>query len=188
MKITITILFILGIGVPLGYTYRQLQIVEHGTVKERELTYQIEKQRSIYEYSRKEMRDDMIDDMLARLSLLEGKNDALDSDGQLNYGNDPVERNYTACKQIGGWRKSECDTWTKYRWSIATAQHFYQKLYGESITEKEMLIKLLDDEFVDTFTAQAILEVPGAIWHWHGAKRDKEYFDTVIPIIRDLID
>ena len=186
MKYIITLFFVGILSAWIGYYYRVAQLNEHGTHKEILLSQEIERLKKGRIADNERTKERLIKEMLQRLAELEGGNSRLDGAGELNYGNDPIEDNFSACSKIGGWRLSECDTWTKYRWSIATAQHFHKLNYGVKVTEKDMLIKLLDDNFLDTFTADTIINNQGAIWHWHGAKKEADYFKSIIPIIREL--
>ncbi len=183
-KIVYTLIIIMVAVV--AYGYRSLQVNEHGTLRELELEQALLIERETNKDRSAAQKAELTEQMLNRIASLEGKNDRLDSTGQLNYGNDPTEAQFAVCRQIGGWRPSECDTWTKYRYRIDTFQRHYKLVHGEDITEVEALIQLHTEGVVENVIATVVVDHPGTIWEWHGARKDRPYFNSVIPLIRGL--
>ena len=177
MKKLIIVIIAIGALVEIGSIVHMNQKIDY--VQQPAVPVVIEDSKKI-----KEVREELVEDMLSKLSKDEWGNNK--SSGKLRYTNDPHRSDKTKCLRIGGKRDISCDSWGVYQWKIPTAQIFYKKLYGNDISEKDMLIKLLDDEWVDDFTAEVILKNKGAIWHWSSARRHSEYYNTIITAIRIL--
>jgi hypothetical protein len=108
------------------------------------------------------------------------------SDGDVFYTHDPTESDYADCRRIGGKRAIDCDSWGPLQFKIPTIQHFYQTLYNEQISEKEALLVALDEEKATNLAIDIIINVEGGVYEWSSAYRREDYYNTIIPLIRDL--
>ena len=124
------------------------------------------------------------DEVLAQ--LLADESNVPFSDTDVFYTHDPSQANYDKCRAIGGRRNINCDSWGPLQFKITTVQHYYKTLYSEDISQKEALFIALDEEKATKLAQDIIFEVEGGIYEWSASSKHVEYYNAVIPFIRDL--
>jgi hypothetical protein len=102
------------------------------------------------------------------------------------YTHDPSRANWDECMRTGGRRNINCDSWGPLQFKITTIQHFYKTLYNKEISQKEALLIALDEEKAVSLAQDIIINVEGGVYEWTTAHNRTEYYNTVIPFIRDL--
>ena len=131
-----------------------------------------------------EIIEKMKKDAIERLRNAETKGHVIKS-GEVFYTNDPTNKQREACLRIGGKRPIDCDSFGPLMIKIPTAQAWYKQLYGKEITEMEALVMILDMKTAAPFAIDAIVKIEGAIFAWTGARSEKEFYEYVVPLIRE---
>ena len=131
-----------------------------------------------------EIIEKMKKDVIERLRNAETKGHEI-KDGEVFYTHDSTRTQRDACMKIGGKRPIDCDSWGALQIKIPTAQRWYSQLYGKEITEMEALTIVLDYKKASQLAIDAITKIEGSIYEWTGARSEKEFYDYVVPLIRE---
>ena len=82
---------------------------------------------------------------------------------------DPLQRDLNSCRQIGGVRL-HCYSFGVYQFKVATVQHFYERYYQYTPTDKESIDIALDYEKARELAYLIIFdENKGGVWHWRNS-------------------
>ena len=140
------------------------------------------------EASAKELTPEIIErmksDIIAKLKEAETHGQDI-KEGEMFYTNDPTTKMRGVCLAIGGKRPISCDSFGPLQMKIPTIQGWYKELYGKEVTEIEAFNIAEDMKSAAPLATDAIVRIPGAIYAWTGAKNEKEFYDYVIPLIRE---
>ena len=101
---------------------------------------------------------------------------------------DPHEEIIEKCRRIGGKMNLDCLSFGSLQFKISTIVRFEKELNGIDVTEIEALIIAHDIERAAKLFDDIVYGIEGGIWMWAVANRDKSYYSTVIPIIRELME
>ena len=108
--------------------------------------------------------------------------------GELFPTFDPYRAILDDCRRIGGKMNLDCLSFGPLQFKLSTIILFEKELNGNDITEMEALVIAHDMELASKLFDDIVYGVEGGIWNWSVAQHDKSYYNTVIPIIRKLIE
>jgi hypothetical protein len=91
------------------------------------------------------------------------------------------------CQQGGRALPWECFSFGPMQWKIETLQGFHKQIHGTEISEMEAMAIANDLERSQELAFECWVKVEGCIWHWTTAEAHAEYFRTVLPIVRKLM-
>lgn len=101
---------------------------------------------------------------------------------------DPYGAILDKCRRIGGKMDLDCLSFGQLQFKLSTIIKYEKDLNGNDITEMEALVIAHDTERASKLFDDIVYGVEGGIWNWSVAEHDKSYYNTVIPIIRKLIE
>lgn len=131
-----------------------------------------------------EIVERMKQDIIAKLRHAETNGHEI-ADGELFYTNDPSGKMREACLRIGGKRPIDCDSFGPLQMKIPTIQGWHKELYDKTLTDMEALAIAVDFAKASQLAIDAIVNIPGSIYAWTGARNEKEFYEYVIPLIRE---
>lgn len=131
-----------------------------------------------------EIVEKMKKDVVERLQASESKGHEI-KDGEMFITLDPNSKMKDACLRIGGKSPVDCYSFGVFQIKISTAQRWYKMLYQKDITEMEAMNIVLDKQKAESLAIDAIVGIEGAIYEWSGALKDREFYDYIIPLIRE---
>jgi len=97
---------------------------------------------------------------------------------------DPRQRDLATCQKIGGVRL-HCYSFGQYNFKVATVQHYYEKFYNRTPTDKEAIDIALDNDLSRELAHKVIFEEIGGINNWVNSARKINAHER-IKIIREL--
>ena len=78
---------------------------------------------------------------------------------------DPLQKDLAKCRQVGGVRLY-CYSIGDFNFKTATIQHYYLKLFGIVLTDKEAMLIAMDSELSRELAKKIIFEQSGGIYAW----------------------
>lgn len=109
-------------------------------------------------------------------------------EGELFPTFDPHSAILEKCRKIGGKMNLDCLSFGPLQFKLSTIIRYEKDLNGRNITEMEALIIAHDVEMASKLFDDIVYGVEGGIWNWSVAYHNVSYYETVIPIIRKLIN
>lgn len=83
---------------------------------------------------------------------------------------DPRKKDLASCQRVGGVRL-HCYSFGPFNFKVATVQHYYEKFYGYTPTDKEAIDIALDNELSRELAHKVIFEEVGGINNWVNSAR-----------------
>lgn len=124
-----------------------------------------------------------------RDKIMKGESAGIVTDeGELFPTFDPYSAILEKCARIGGKMDLDCLSFGPLQFKLSTIILYEKQLNGLDITEMEALVIAHDVELASQLFDEIVYNVEGGIWNWSVAQHDKNYYNTVIPIIRKLIE
>jgi hypothetical protein len=108
--------------------------------------------------------------------------------GELFVTYDQAMRESGVCTKQGGHRPKDCDSYGPMQIKLGTLQYYWKKLYGTTITDIDALLLTQDTEKSKAFFLDCAIKIEGCVFNWTYAKKNPEYFNIVLPIIRKSIE
>jgi hypothetical protein len=129
--------------------------------------------------------DKLADEMVNKLCGQESSEMSV-AEGDLFITFDPSKSMYNKCITIGGKMPVDCLSAGECQLKIGTVKHYYPQLYGKTITTTDALLLANNPTQARTFTKDCAIKIDGCIWNWTTANDDPTYYETIIPIIRQI--
>ena len=108
--------------------------------------------------------------------------------GELFLTFDPYGKILERCRRIGGKMNLDCLSFGPLQFKLSTVIYFESRLNGNDITEMEALVIAQDIDKASKLFDDIVYGVEGGIWNWAAAEKDRQYYATVIPIVRKLLE
>ena len=101
---------------------------------------------------------------------------------------DPSRSNMDSCRRVGGKMNLDCLSFGPLQFKLSTIIYYEKEINNVDVTEMEALVIAHDLERSSKLFDDIVYNVEGGIWNWSAALIDPGYYNTVIPIIRNLIN
>ncbi len=105
-------------------------------------------------------------------------------DGEILKVFDPSSSTYASCIQQFN-RDLDCISWGPMQIKIGTLQHYWPKLYGTEISQRDALDVALDLKKSQRFFVDCAAQLKGCVWNWTAAQKHPVEVELYVNLIRE---